>query len=114
MHELSIAVNLVDIATREAAAAGSEQVDKVFLKVGVLSGVVRDALAFSFDIATQGTILEGATLDMEEVPVVVFCPTCQTEQTLPDVYPLRCPACGTMTADIRHGKELEIVALEVH
>ena len=117
MHELSIAVSLVDAASEEAAQAGAERVSAVHLKLGALSGVVRDALAFSFDIATENTMLEGAALNIKEVPAVAFCPRCQAEKQLTEVHPAfraACPACGTPTPELRQGKELEITAIEIH
>ncbi len=113
MHELSITMNVVEVASEEARKAGATQVQHVALKIGALSGVVRDALEFAFDVATDQTMLHGATLTIEDVPVVVYCTHCHTEKTLPDIYRFRCPDCGTPTPDIRQGRELEIASLEV-
>ncbi len=113
MHELSIALHLVEAASARAVEAGSESVTKVYVRVGALSGVVREALAFSFDVATQHTMLEGATLEVEDVPLVVFCPQCDAEKHLPDRFVLCCPDCDTPTPDIRQGRELEITAIEI-
>lgn len=113
MHELSIAVSLVEIASEEAARHGAEAVDTVFLKVGALSGVVCDALTFSFDVATAGTLLEGARLAIETVPVVAFCTRCETEKQLPDGHTFLCPDCDTPTPEIRQGRELEMTGLEI-
>lgn len=113
MHELSIAVNLVEIASEQAARHGAQAVERIFLKVGKLSGVVRDALAFSFDVAASGTLLEGAVLDIEEAPVVVYCPRCRAEKPLPDLVAFACPVCHAPTPEVRGGRELEITALEI-
>lgn len=116
MHELSIATSLVEIASRKATDAGAARVSKVYLKLGRLSGVVREALEFSFDVATEHTMLEGAALEIEDVPVVVFCPQCRAEKRLSDLHPMFqacCPDCSTPTPEIRQGKELEITALEI-
>lgn len=116
MHELSIAVHLIELASEEATEAGSETVTKVYLRMGVLSGVVREALEFAFDVATEHTMLEGAVLEIEEVPALVFCPQCQAEKQLAEHLPVFracCPACGTPTPEIRQGRELEITALEI-
>jgi len=113
MHELSIAANIIEIAAEAAAQAGAERVENINVRIGPLSGVVKEALLFSFDVAAEGTICAGAKLTVEEVPVQVFCPRCQAIQTLPDVVPLACPVCHTPTADIRAGQELEIVSLEL-
>lgn len=113
MHELSLVLNLVEIAEASAREAGAERVEVVHLQVGVLSGVVKEALLFAYDIATEGTLLEGSRLEVEELPVVVYCPACGCLSELPSPQHLACPRCGEPTADIRQGTELEIVSLEV-
>ena len=112
MHELSIAMGIVEAALEEAQRRGV-QVSAVHLRLGALSGVVKDALLFSYEMACQDTALAGSRLIVEDVPVVVFCPQCEKEQTLPSVQSFACPVCGKPTIDIRRGKELEVYALEV-
>ena len=85
----------------------------VKLQVGVLSGVVEDALQFSYGIATQGTLLEGSRLEVLHIPVVIHCDACHIESELPGVQSFRCPTCGTPSMDIRRGRELEIESMEV-
>lgn len=65
MHELSIAASIVEIAAEEAGRHGG-RVEVVHLKVGALSGVVKDALLFSWDLACGDTPIAGATLAIEE------------------------------------------------
>src|ERR1700689_4711077 len=112
MHELSIAMGIVEAATDEAQRRGVE-VSAVHLRLGALSGVVKDALLFSYEVACQDTPLQGSQLVVEDVPVIVFCATCQAERELASVQLFACPQCGTPTMDVRHGKELEVFALEV-
>lgn len=59
MHELSIAVSLVEAAEEEAAKRGAAGVSAVHLRLGPLSGVQKESLLFSYDLATEGTPLEG-------------------------------------------------------
>ncbi|WP_322813987.1 hydrogenase maturation nickel metallochaperone HypA [Chloroflexus sp.] len=112
MHELSIAHNIVTIASNAAAEAGVDRISAVHLRIGALAGVVADALRFSFAIAAEGTPLAGADLIIEEVPVVVFCPDCNAEVTLTNPRLFRCPRCDRPCGQIVHGRELELVALE--
>ncbi len=112
MHELSIAMGIVDAALDESQRRGVE-VSAVHLRLGALSGVVKDALLFSYEVACQDTPLQGSQLIVEDVPVIVFCPQCQQERELPSVQLFACPECGAPTMDVRHGKELEVFALEV-
>jgi len=112
MHELSIAMGIVDAALEESQRRGVH-VTAVHLRLGALSGVVKDALLFSYEVACQDTPLEGTQLIVEDVPVVVFCPQCGDQRSLPSVQLFTCPECGAPTMDVRQGKELEIFALEV-
>lgn len=68
MHELSIAMSLVELASTEATRPGIERVLALYVRVGDLSGVAVEALKFSFDIAAAGTPIEGARLEIEHRP----------------------------------------------
>lgn len=112
MHELSIAMGIVEVALDEARQRGVE-VSAVHLRLGALSGVVKEALLFSYEVACQDTPLARSRLIVEDVPVAVFCPRCQQTRMLESVQAFLCPQCGMPTMDIRQGKELEVFALEV-
>ena len=112
MHELSLALNLVDLAREEAARAGG-RVCVVHLRLGRLAGVVKEALLSSYEMACLDTPLEGSRLEIEEVPVVVHCERCGVERVLESTQWFSCPVCGEPTADVRQGRELELVALEI-
>lgn len=101
------------MAEEESTRRGGVKVFAIHLKLGRLSGVVKDALLFSYEIACQGTALEGSQLVIEEVPVVVYCPTCRAETPLASLQNFCCAACGAPTSEVLRGKELEVVALEI-
>jgi len=113
MHELSIAMSIIDTAAAEAARRGAAQVSAVHLKLGPLSGVVKDALLFSYELACDGTVLQGSELIIEEMPVVVFCPSCEAEQVIESIQSFCCPVCGTLTSEVIRGRELEVFAMEI-
>jgi len=112
MHELSIAMSIVEMAQEEALQRGG-QVNAVHLKLGALSGVMKDALLSSYEMACDDTLLRGSRLVIEDVPVVIFCPRCQVQRPLSSIQLFCCAECGTPTSEIVHGKELEVVALEI-
>src|SRR5271163_2196152 len=113
MHELSIAMSIVEMAQEEAETRGGLQVQAVHLRLGLLSGVVKEALLSSYQMACHATPLEGSQLLIEEVPVEVFCPNCNAPRLVSSIQWLCCPDCGTPTPTVLRGKELEVVALEV-
>ena len=71
----------------------------------------QECLEFSFELVTKDTFLEGAELNIIEVPVTVFCVPCDQEVELPGIQSFRCPICDTPSADIRQGKELDVESL---
>ncbi|BCX04109.1 MAG: hypothetical protein KatS3mg053_2047 [Candidatus Roseilinea sp.] len=113
MHELSIAASLVESAEQAARRAGAQRVTQVFLRLGALSGVAKDALLFSYDVAAAGTLLAGSRLVIEDVPVVVHCEHCRRDVTLPGIQDFRCPICGQPCAQIIAGRALEIAGIEI-
>ena len=112
MHELSIAMSIVDMAQEEAERR-DVKIDAVHLELGLLSGVVAEALLFSYEMACSGTRLEGSQLVIKNVPIEVYCLTCKAQKTLSSMQWFCCPECGTPTAEVIHGRELVITALEV-
>ena len=111
MHELSIAMSILEMAEEEAESR-KVRVEAVYLKLGALSGVVKEALLSCYEMACEGTPLQGSRLIIDEVPVVIFCVKCEAQRPLTSVQLFCCPQCGTPSADIVQGKELEVVALE--
>lgn len=113
MHELSIALELIDLAAAEARKQGHVRVVALHLRVGPLSGVVEDALRFSFDVAAAGTPVEGARLRIEREEVVAWCPGCAANRPLARLHERRCPVCDGPTPDLVSGDALELTALEI-
>jgi hydrogenase nickel incorporation protein HypA/HybF len=109
MHELAIAESVV--ATVLERTEG-QVVSVVRLRVGRLSGVVPDALTFCFELATVGTTLEGAALEIEVQPGRATCRTCSEDFSLDDPI-LLCP-CGSADVELVSGRELAVQSVEVH
>lgn len=108
MHELAITQSLVDAVLDDA---GECRVRAVHASVGKISGVVPDAMRFCFDIATQGTTLEGAELIIDEPAGTAHCRTCDRRCQLPDLI-LLC-SCGSADLEVITGRELSLRSYEV-
>jgi hydrogenase nickel incorporation protein HypA/HybF len=109
VHELSLADAVVAIVRDHAQGRRVAGVD---VRVGRLRQVVPDALAFAFELVAAGTNVEGATLNIEHVPVRVQCTACgaATEQ---QEFPFACAACGSLAVDVVAGEELLVDAVEL-
>lgn len=107
MHELAIAESVVSSVLERVDGP----VSVVRLRVGRLAGVVPDALTFCFELATAGTALEGATLEIEEWPGRAHCRTCEQDFSLEDPF-LLC-SCGSADVELLSGRELSVTSVEV-
>jgi hydrogenase nickel incorporation protein HypA/HybF len=114
MHELSIALSILDVASEEAMRRGVDVV-AVHVKVGPLSGVVPEALESAYELAREefDFSLPSSRLVIEQTPLIAHCPTCDEDQKLASPQMLCCPVCGAPTPDVISGRELDIAALEV-
>jgi hydrogenase nickel incorporation protein HypA/HybF len=113
MHELSIALSIIDRVLEESRRRGNARVEAVHLRIGPLSGVDTEALRFAYDLACEDTGLSGSWLEISEVEVSLHCPSCGTESRAISMQQLCCSECGTPAAEIVHGRELELHALEI-
>lgn len=112
MHELSVARSLIELASEHAKNEGALRVTRISVRLGTESVVFR-SLYFCFDTATKGTICEDAVLDIEEVPLSVFCPSCDEAKLLPCRTSFRCPDCGTPTPKILTGREMQLISINL-
>jgi hydrogenase nickel incorporation protein HypA/HybF len=113
MHELSIVSSVVDTVMDTLEKYPGAHVTEVRLRVGALAAVIEDSLQFCYGIATDATPLEGSKLIVKIVPVTVHCDGCGAEGPIESLQSFRCPSCGEPASDVRHGRELEIEAIEI-
>lgn len=112
MHEFGIAENLLGTVLDAATNNGAARVDQVNLRIGALAGVVEQALTFAFEALAADTPAQGARLRIEVVPVTCYCSACAREfEATRFVY--RCPTCQALSRDVRQGRELQLVSVEV-
>ncbi len=119
MHELSLAVAIVELVDRHAAG---RRVSTVNLRVGALRQVVPPSLEFQFGFASRGSVCEGARLEHEAITALLRCGECDTEwdpappraETTEDlVVSFRCPECGSAGFEVLRGEELDLESIEV-
>ena len=108
MHELAITQSIVTSVTEHC---GGKQVSRVVLEVGNLSGVMTDAVLFCFDLAAEGTPLEGATLEILAIEARARCRSCGGEFILDSL--LRPCGCGSHDIERLSGDELNIRQYEL-
>jgi hydrogenase nickel incorporation protein HypA/HybF len=108
MHELAIVADVIEAA---CAASKGARITRVVLEIGRLTAVLPDAVRFCFALAAEGTLAEGAQLEIVETPGRARCRACAAELELDRPFG-RC-ACGNSELDWLAGEELALKALEV-
>jgi hydrogenase nickel incorporation protein HypA/HybF len=113
MHELSIALGILEVAGEEAERHGGGRVAAIHLKLGPLSGVVKEALLSAYELAREGSPFALTDLLVQDVPIVVHCPACAADRPVVSIQEMCCALCGTPAPEVVSGRELEITALEL-
>jgi hydrogenase nickel incorporation protein HypA/HybF len=113
MHEMGIALQIIDIVKSSIPAdLTGVPVERVNLKVGKFSAVIPENLRFCFQVATQDTLLSGAQLHIEEIPVTARCKECENRWEIQGPT-FSCPTCSSGFIEILTGRELDIESIEL-
>lgn len=117
MHEMSIAMNILDIVERTAQENSASAVKDIFLEVGALAGVMIPSLEFGLEVAKRDTrarlALAGqAAIHIREIEGRGRCPACGgTFQMEFHIEP--CPRCEDSYLSMTSGNELRVREIEV-
>ena len=112
MHELSIAIGIVNIAEKETKKANKKTVKSIELEIGSIAGVELSSLKYVWDSAVKNTILEKAKLNIDFKQAKAECLECKTTFNMKKIYD-NCPSCKSHFKNVLQGKELKIKSLEV-
>lgn len=112
MHELGIATAILDRAQRAAQQHPGAAIRRVGVRVGELSGVDPDALAFSFTTLVKDSPWEQVALEIERRRRVQRCGKCAHEFET-DSFLTACPRCGSVHTECIAGDELDVVFVEL-
>lgn len=113
MHELSVCQGILDVAASalKALPPPPPRVSRITVSVGRLTAVVPDSLRYHFSLLTPGTLLEGATLVIDEIPIRGRCADCAARFEI-DTLAFACPICGSGFVELYSGRELQVVSLD--
>jgi len=129
MHEASVATKVLAASVVEAQRRGLQRLSAIRLRVGSLWGVESASFATQVAVFAQGTVLEGAKLQIEIVPAFARCRSCGMEvrdarlrdpaflhnlahgMILVEAL-LSCRRCGDGAVAIEQGRELDVVEVE--
>ena len=110
MHELSLALEVVDLASREAEKNRIDTIVEILIEVGNLSGVEAKAFEIALDLATKDSILENTVKKIIRVRGIGRCPACNLEFDMKNILDY-CPECNCYSSEILCGREFRLVSI---
>ncbi|MES9853957.1 MAG: hydrogenase maturation nickel metallochaperone HypA [Candidatus Thiodiazotropha sp. L084R] len=112
MHEMSLCEGVLQILEENAVSQGFSKVKRVYLEIGALSGVEIEAMRFGFDAVMKGSLADGATLEIIDIPGVAWCMPCAKSVEVSARFDA-CPECGSFQLQVTGGDEMRVKELEV-
>jgi len=112
MHEYPITQQIIEIAEKHCMEVAAKKVKKVTLVVGDYSGVVSESIDMYFSVIAEGTLCEGAKIEVERIRPKLKCPACG-ELFVKRPMSFVCPECGTDGNPTEIGKEFYVKEIEV-
>lgn len=112
MHEMSLAASMLQIIEDAAVKQNFSKVRTVWMEVGQLSCVEKDALHFCFSAVVDGTVAQHAKLEIIDIAGIGWCGQCACEIAISSFFE-PCPICGNYAIEVIRGSEMRIRELEV-
>ena len=110
MHELSLALEVIELAQREADKNKVVEIQEILIEVGDLSGVEADAFQAALELLVKDSILDGAMLKINRIPGNGNCYTCRQEFIMNNRLDT-CPVCHSFPSEIKGGDEFRVISL---
>lgn len=113
MHELSLAMNVVDFLVKLAGEQNLSEISAAFIEIGEMTHIDPRQLKFSLKMASEGTIVHGCRYYVRSRKATIKCKKCGKESGLEkkdaiSQYELKCPACGCADVEFEKGRELTL------
>jgi hydrogenase nickel incorporation protein HypA/HybF len=112
MHEMSVCLSLLQQMETIASERNAIAVDKIYLRVGPLSGIEPALLKNAYPLAAAGTLAADAELIIDASDIVVSCTECGAESPA-TANRLLCSVCGDFRTQIVSGDEMILQRLEM-
>ena len=112
MHELAITEQILHLALHHAKEANARQVTDLHLQIGELATIIDDSVQFYWDIISQGSLCQGATLHFHHTSARFHCLDCNQDYALANEL-TACPYCQSIHVQIVSGQEFQLTSIDI-
>ena len=112
MHELAVSQSILQIALDNANKVDAKLIKSINLEIGQLASLVDDSINFYWDIISEGTIAQGASLVINRIPARMRCFDCENIFS-PNENTFECPSCSSIRVHVIYGEEMRVESIDV-
>ncbi len=121
MHEFAFAMNIFKVAEATALKYKAKKITEVILEIGEITLIVPELLQRSFEMATKGSIAEGAKLTILIIPGKIKCRQCEKisevslteEAQLTGLQLFQCKHCESKDTEIIEGRKANVKNIKI-
>ena len=119
MHELSMADAMVKTVLDVAEKNDAIEIIEVTIEIGKLTMLNPEQIRFLLEVLVENTLLEGAEVNIVELPVELKCNLCEytglADMDDSDHYLaiVKCPECGERNVEITAGRECNVKNIKI-
>ncbi|MGZ7109500.1 MAG: hydrogenase maturation nickel metallochaperone HypA [Methanobacterium sp.] len=119
MHELSMADAIVKTAVDVAEKNEAQEITEVTIEIGKLTLLNPEQLKFMIEVLSENTLLEGAEIVIDEIPIEIKCKSCEfigpaLSDDLDEFVPIvKCPECEGQELEITKGRECNVKTIKI-
>ncbi len=110
MHELSLAMEVIELASRESKKNGVSKIFEMEIEVGDLSGVEADTFQSALEMIVKDTLLENTLIQINRQPATGKCTDCNQAFEMKERM-ATCPTCHCFPSEISGGQEFRVVSI---
>ncbi|NOZ45686.1 MAG: hydrogenase maturation nickel metallochaperone HypA [Chlorobi bacterium] len=112
MHEMSIAMNIIDIAIEQAKKEKADRIVEVELEIGTLAGIEFESLNFAMEISVKNTMLEKSAIHINKIQAIAECIDCGKRFKTENLFN-NCQKCKSYNTKLIKGKELKVKSIVI-
>lgn len=110
MHELSLAMSVMDIVERESRKLNNSNIKALEIEVGDFAGVELSSFRFSMEAVVRSSPFDKAEVRIIQLPAVAECNSCGITFNAPSRF-CCCPECKEYGISFVQGREFRLTAI---
>lgn len=111
MHEVSVAMEIIEGINNNIKIYNLKSVDKITLSIGEFTCIDENSLRFAFFSMSKGTIFENAKLAINKIKAISYCDYCKEEFNITYTNKI-CPKCNKFSFNLIKGDEIILESIE--